>query len=140
MVSKAYEAAKALSAFLHEGQVDKAGQPYYLHPLAVSEKVDTEKEKIVALLHDVLEDTRATEDTIRNLFGDEVAEAVVFLTRRREESYMDFIRRASQNEIAKKVKMVDLEHNMDASRLPFLGKEDLERLQKYKAAYEYLTK
>ncbi len=104
MASKAYEAAKALSAFLHEGQVDKAGQPYYLHPLAVSEKVDSEDEKIAALLHDVLEDTRATEDTIRNLFGDEVADAVVSLTKKDGEDYMDFIRRAAQNEIAKKSK------------------------------------
>ena len=130
--------AKALCRFAHEGQVDKAGAPYYLHPFAVADKVETEDEKIVAYLHDVVEDSNIGIDTIIDLFGPKVAEAVVSVTRRDGESYMDFVRRAKQNPIGRKVKLADLEHNMDSSRLLEVTAKDRERLEKYRAAVELL--
>ena len=132
------ELARALAEYAHEGQIDKAGAPYFTHPLAVSEMVQTEEEKIVALLHDVLEDTSVTEPTIRNLFGDEIAEAVLSVTRRDGEDYMDFIARAKQNPIGRTVKLADLHHNMDLSRIPDPQPRDFERLEKYRQAEKLL--
>lgn len=132
------EFAKALAAYAHEGQVDKAGKPYILHPLAVAEKMSTEEQKVVALLHDVLEDTFVTEDTIRNLFGDIIANAVIAITKRPGETYEDFVRRVATNPISKAVKLADLEHNMDLSRLDSVSEKDLERVKKYRNAKEFL--
>ena len=137
-MSNRYILARALSAFAHEGQYDKAGREYRYHPLAVSEMVDTEDEKIVALLHDVLEDTEVAEEMIRSLFGDIVADAVVALTRKDGEDYMDFVRRAGENPIARKVKLADLEHNMNLTRLPKVTERDLQRVEKYRKAKELL--
>lgn len=133
------ELAKALCRYAHRGQTDKAGAPYYLHPFAVSEKVQDEDGKIVALLHDVIEDTGIRIDTIQDLFGPEVSEAVLSVTRRDGESYMDFIARAKQDPIGRRVKLADLAHNMDVSRLKTVTEKDRERLEKYRKAKELLT-
>lgn len=127
-----------LSRFAHAGQVDRAGVAYYKHPLAVSQKVSGENEKIVALLHDVLEDTWVKESTIRNLFGDEVADAVLSVTKHPNEDYFAFVKRAKANPTGKVVKLADLEHNSDLSRIPNPTKEDYERLEKYKTAIQIL--
>ena len=136
---KAIELAKALAAFAHDGQKDKAGNDYILHPLAVAARMKTPEETITALLHDVLEDTRIKESTILDLFGQDVLDAVKAVTKRPNEDYMDFVKRAKENPIARKVKMADLEHNMELSRLSVITKENLERLDKYMKAYRFLA-
>ena len=132
------EFAKALAAYVHAGQTDRAGKPYIEHPLAVAAQMDTEQERIVALLHDVLEDTAVTYDTLCNLFGAEIADRVARLTHREGESYMDYVRRVGEDPVTRKVKLADLRHNMDLSRLPAVTEEDLARLAKYQQACEYL--
>lgn len=128
------EFAAALSKYAHRGQTDKAGRPYWEHPDAVASLVSSEDEKIVAYLHDVLEDTDVTEDTLRNLFGDTVTDAVKMLTHAKSEPYMDYIRRVKENELAKNVKLADLTHNMNLKRLPVITEKDEERLKKYREA------
>ena len=132
------ELARALAAYAHLGQVDKAGNPYITHPLAVAEGVEGEDAKIAALLHDTVEDTFVTNRTIRELFGDDVADAVDLLTHREGEDYFDYVRRAGKNPIARQVKLSDLRHNMDLSRLKEVTEKDLKRLEKYKKAREIL--
>ena len=140
MSAERLELAEKLSRFAHAGQVDKGGNPYYLHPLAVSEKLRSEDDKIVGLLHDVLEDTEVKESTIRDLFGDTVADAVVSLTHREGEAYEDYVERASRNEIARRVKRADVENNMDLSRISIPGEKDIMRLDKYKKALQILDR
>ena len=134
------ELAQALAAFAHSGQVDKGGQPYINHPLAVAAKVDGDDLKVIALLHDVLEDTFVNYDTIANLFGTRIADAVGALTRKDGETYEAFIERVCQNSLARVVKLADLEHNMDLSRIPNPGGEDLHRVEKYRIAHAMLEK
>lgn len=124
----------------HKGQVDRAGQPYIGHPKAVSKMVKGEDEKIVALLHDTVEDTDATIEEIRSKFGDRIADAVNFLTHRPGVPYMDYVKGIKGNALARKVKLADLTHNMDLSRLPEVTDEDLKRIDKYKEAYDFLVK
>lgn len=132
------EFAIAFATKAHAGQVDKAGIPYVEHPKAVSGFVNGETNKIVAMLHDVCEDTAIGFESIYCLFGKEIGDAVEALTRRKGEAYVDYVRRLKNNKIAKTVKYADLKHNMDLSRLPFVDKEDLKRLEKYKNALRIL--
>jgi len=131
--------AEKFAEMKHRGQVDKAGVPYIEHPRAVAGKVLGEKEKVVAWLHDTVEDTGATIDEIRDLFGDEIADAVRVITHERGVPYLEYIKGIRGNELARKVKLADLEHNMDLTRLPVVNDMDLERLEKYKKAVEILT-
>lgn len=130
--------AQALAIYAHYGQTDRAGKAYYIHPFAVAAGVDGEDAKITALLHDIVEDTHVEIGTIRNLFGDTVADAVEALTRREGEDYFDYVRRVGRNPIARQVKQADLRHNMDMSRLPTVTENDLKRLEKYRRAEEIL--
>ena len=130
--------AHALAEYAHLGQTDKAGNPYITHPVAVAAGVEGEDAKIVALLHDTVEDTFVTIRTLRELFGDTVADAVDCLTRRENEDYFAYVRRAGANPIARTVKLSDLAHNMDMSRLPIVTEKDWIRLEKYKTAREIL--
>lgn len=122
------ELALALAAFAHEGQTDKAGVDYIEHPKAVAANFEDENRVIVALLHDVLEDTSVTEDTIRNLFGDSIADACRALTHAEGEPYLDYVRRAIQNPLARDVKKADLHNNMDLGRLPQITEWDRKRV------------
>lgn len=130
--------ASALAAWAHRDQLDKAGRPYIEHPLAVAEAVEGEEARITALLHDVVEDSSVTPDTLRNLFGDEVADAVEAMTHREGEDYFDYIRRLSQNPLARQVKLADLAHNMELGRIRSPGEEDRLRAEKYRRAREML--
>ena len=133
------KAADEYAARKHEGQVDKAGVPYINHPRAVAAKLDSDVEKTVALLHDTVEDTDATVEEIREMFGEEIADAVEVLTHPKDEPYMDYIRRIWKNRLARDVKLADLEHNMDLSRLNGkVTEKDLERVEKYKKARQIL--
>ena len=138
MIMGTVEEAEAFATKMHEGQTDKAGRPYIEHPRAVASKVGGEKEKVVAWLHDTVEDTPATIEQIREMFGDEIADAVAAMTHDKSVPYMDYVRNIKKNPIARKVKMADLSHNMDLSRLANVTDEDLERVEKYKKAYEIL--
>ena len=131
--------ADAFAAKAHFGQIDRAGKPYIDHPRTVASWVDDETEKVVALLHDVVEDTEVSLDEIRVEFGDEVAEAIRVLTRPDGVSYMDYIRGIKKNEIARKVKLADLRHNMDLTRIQSVSEEDFKRVKKYKKAYDVLS-
>lgn len=126
-----------IAAEAHQGQVDKAGEPYILHCLRVMLKVESREERIVVVMHDLLEDTSWSRgDLEREGFSREVVNAIVALTRMAGESYEAFVRRAASNPIARSVKLADLEDNMDLSRIPEATERDRERLEKYERAYE----
>lgn len=123
----------------HAGQVDKAGEPYILHPLRVMLGCKSEQERIVAVLHDVVEDCEIPVEQIEKQFGREVAEAVGALSRNNGEAYEAFIERCGQNRLACAVKLGDLADNMHPARQPSAPKpEDIARQIKYAAARKYL--
>jgi (p)ppGpp synthase/HD superfamily hydrolase len=133
------EKAISIAVEAHRGQLDKTGAPYILHPLSVMGRVDTEIEKIVAVLHDVVEDTPWTSDALKNEgFPDAVLAALDCVTKREGESYEDFTRRAGSNPVARRVKLADLEDNMDLRRMKAVEQKDLERLAKYLKAWRSL--
>jgi (p)ppGpp synthase/HD superfamily hydrolase len=133
------ETALAIALEAHGGQQDKAGAPYILHPLRVMLAVDGEIERVAALLHDVVEDSNWTLESLRQRgIPEEALIAIEALTRRPMESYEAFIARAGANPIARRVKVADLEDNMDIRRLSVLGVEEVERLQRYRRAWEML--
>lgn len=137
-MSKRLDLAIALARFAHEGQTDKSGVDYIHHPIAVAAQFQNEDLQITALLHDVLEDTFVGADTIENLFGREIKEAVVALSRLPGEQYENFVGRAAMNPLAKEVKKADLRHNMDLTRLNEVTEKDIARVEKYKKALAYL--
>ena len=125
----------------HEGQTDKAGKPYIEHPLRVMNQVESEEEKIVAVLHDIVEDTNISLNDLRNEgFSEEVVSAVECLTKQDGENYDSYIERISFNPLAVKIKLADLEDNRDLTRLPEVTDKDLERLEKYDKALKKLTR
>jgi len=125
----------------HEGQTDKAGKPYIEHPLRVMNQVESEEEKIVAVLHDIVEDTDISLDDLRNEgFSEKVVSAVECLTKQDGENYDSYIERISFNPLAVKIKLADLEDNRDLTRLPEVTDKDLERIEKYDKALEKLTR
>ena len=145
------ERAIALAATAHEGQTDKAGQPYVLHLLRVmmaqmmgqttgdmTERA-TQPAMIAAVLHDIVEDTGYTfEDLREEGFSREVVTAVEHLTRQDGESYTEFAERAASHPVARVVKLADLEDNMDITRLPEVSDRDRKRLAKYHQAWSRL--
>ena len=131
--------AEKIAVKAHWGQVDKAGVPYIEHPRTVASFVESEDEKIVAMLHDVVEDTGVTLEDIRESFGEEIAEAVDHVTHQKGEDYMDYVRRAKENRLSKVVKLADLKHNMMIERLPSVTGADFARLRKYEEAVKILN-
>lgn len=125
----------------HKGQFDKAGNEYIGHPLRVMEMGKTEEEKIVGVLHDVIEDTDWTFEALEaEGFSMEVIDALKCVTKVSEnENYDDFIDRVKKNPLAVAVKINDLTDNMDIRRLPYLSDKDVKRLKKYLKAYKKLT-
>lgn len=132
------ELAEYVAEKAHFGQVDKAGVDYINHPKAVSMLLEGEKEKICAYLHDVLEDTDFSEQSLRTLFGDEIVDVLLILTHDKNESYEDYIMRIATSPIARAVKIADLTHNSDLSRLKSISNKDIERYNKYQSALEKL--
>ena len=131
--------AVAIAAVAHQEQFDKAGAPYILHPLRMMRQMDTDEEKIVAILHDVVEDTDWTPELLREEgFSETVLAALDRVTARDGETYEAFIARALPDPIARKVKLADLQDNMDTRRIRNLTDRDLERLRKYHQAYWWL--
>jgi (p)ppGpp synthase/HD superfamily hydrolase len=129
------EKAIQIAAKAHEGQKDKAGQPYILHPLRVMFRTNSEIERICAVLHDVIEDTPITLQMLRDEgFTPEVLNVLELLTKGSGESYDDFISRILTNETACRVKLADLADNMNLSRIQTPSEEDYKRVEKYKRA------
>lgn len=124
----------------HEGQVDKSGLPYLLHPVHLAEQMSTEEEICAALLHDTIEDTSLTPDDLRREgIPERVVQALLLLTHDPEVPYMDYVRKIRQNGIARKVKLADLKHNSDLSRLDTVTEKDRKRREKYLKAIEILS-
>ena len=133
---KAYEIAKKA----HLGQVDKAGEDYIKHPEKVASFVNSDEEKAVAYLHDVIEDTELTLEDLREYgFSEEVLKAVDVITKKKGQDYQSYLNLVKTNELARVVKLVDLRHNSDLTRLPKITKKDLERNKKYISAIKFLS-
>ena len=123
----------------HEGQKDRAGIPYVTHPLHLAESMDDEDSTVAALLHDVIEDTDMTLEDLRNEgFTETQLEAVRLLTHEDNVLYMAYVRELGENPLARKVKLADLKHNMDRTRIEHPSEKDEERYAKYQTAYDYL--
>ena len=143
------ERATEIAVDAHRDQSDKSGNPYILHPLKVLQRMETEAEKKVAVLHDAVEDSENTLADLRDEgFSEEIVEAIKHLTKAKHledrelevdsESYEEFIERVNENELARKVKIADLEHNMDVTRLQNLTEDDTKRLGKYHSSWKKL--
>ena len=133
------EKALRIAVEAHAGQVDKSGKPYIFHPLRVCCRCFTDEEKMVALLHDTIEDTEITaEDLLSEGFPPYIVEAILSISRNEDETYEEFVKRTSLNPLGRTVKLYDLEDNMDISRLEQVTEKDLDRLNKYIKAYRYL--
>lgn len=133
-LSKAIE----LAAEKHAGQKDKAGLPYILHPIHVMMNMDTIDEKIVAVLHDIVEDTDLEAQELGEFFEFHIIEAVVILTRLPHQDYQSYIETVGNNKLARRVKIQDIKHNMDLNRLPSFNSRDRKRYFKYKKSLKYL--
>ncbi|PIE44948.1 MAG: guanosine-3',5'-bis(diphosphate) 3'-pyrophosphohydrolase [Gammaproteobacteria bacterium] len=126
------EKAIELAAKHHAGQLDKSGQPYILHPLAVMAKVDGLTAKTVAVLHDIIEDTEITADDLRRKgFSDEIVNAVIALTKANDMTRIEAAYQAKANPIARIVKLADLSENMNLGRISNPTKKDYDRLKEY---------
>ncbi len=134
------EDAIALAVQAHRGQVDRVDQPYILHPLRVMFRLEDELDRIVAVLHDVIEDTDLTLDNLRQQgYSEEILAALDGVTRREGESYEDFVERSRAHPVSRRVKLADLADNMDIRRLPTpLTEKDFDRLQRYRRAWDRL--
>ena len=130
-----WEKAYALAKKAHDGQVDKAGQPYLCHPLRVAQRFKDPTLRTAALLHDVLEDSEMTVKSLLDAGIDfDTVQIVQVLTRQQGESYDKYIRRVASNAKATLIKLADLDHNMDLGRLPEPTNDDYRRLDKYRRA------
>ena len=137
-----YYTKKALNLCFqaHKDQVDKAGMPYVFHPFHIAEQMTTEDTIVTALLHDVAEDTYVTVDYMETVCGFKpaVIEALRLLTHEKNVPYLDYIRKLKDNPIAREVKLADLKHNSDVSRLEVIEGNMLQNLKKYKKAIAIL--
>ena len=138
------ERAIEIAVIAHKGARDKAGEPYILHPLRMMMRVGSQTEKIVAILHDVIEDSQPPhrwelDDLRREGFSEEVLTALDGVTRRADESYEEFVRRSAGNPVSRRVKIADVEDNMDVRRIHELTENDVARLKRYMSAWRFLT-
>ena len=125
----------------HRDQVDKTGIPYVYHPFYIAEQMTDELSTVCALLHDVIEDTEYTFDDLSKMgFPKEVIEVLTLLTHDESVPYMDYIKNLSVNQTARQVKLADLRHNSDLTRLDEIDSYSLKRNEKYLLAIEFLTK
>lgn len=125
---------------VHKDQTDKTGMPYIFHPILVANQMTDETTTCVALLHDVLEDGKITLDYLKKQgFTEEMLTALQFLTHDENVPYMDYIAEVKKNKIATQVKLADLKHNSDITRLSYIDEKSIYRMQKYKVAIALLT-
>ena len=125
----------------HKNQVDKSGLPYVFHPFHLAEEMQDEESTVAALLHDVAEDTDLSLEQIAEYgFGEEVMVALALLTHGDDVPYMEYVAAIKKNPIARAVKLADLKHNSDLSRLDEVSPKALERREKYLQAIDLLEK
>lgn len=130
------ERAIELAVTAHRGQKDRSGRPYILHPLWLMQQFEDARAMIVAVLHDTVEDSSLTlQDLKSEGFSEEIVEAIDALTRRKDETYEQFILRLKPQPLALRIKLADIEHNLDVRRLSQLNKDDLKRVDKYHKAW-----
>lgn len=135
-----FDKAVEIATKAHEGQTDKSGKPYIGHVMRVSLGCKTQKSKVIALLHDVIEDTPITPDELKaEGIPTDIVEAVLTLSRRQDEPYEEYINRVVPHPLCCEVKIADLEDNMDIRRLTEIGESDVIRLKKYHKAWKTLT-
>jgi (p)ppGpp synthase/HD superfamily hydrolase len=133
------EKALGIALIAHAGQKDKAGAPYILHPLRLMMTADEPDTQVTALLHDVLEDSELTEDDLNQAgIPAHIAAAVAALTRQIDETYEEFIERIAQDPLARRVKILDIQDNLNLKRLKSVNKADLMRVTEYHRALQYL--
>ena len=119
----------------HRDQSDKSGAPYVFHPFHLAEQMDTEESTVVALLHDVVEDTDYTLSDLDAMgFSERIIEALSLMTHDPSVPYMEYVKRISNNQLATKVKLADLRHNSDLTRLEYVDSKALARVKKYAEA------
>lgn len=141
MIPYYIEIAHEIAKTAHAGQVDKAGIGYIKHPETVARFVNTTEEKATAYLHDVLKDTEITaNDLLSAGIPHKVVEAVLVLTKEKYTPYFEYLSKVKGNSLARTVKLADLKHNSDPSRLVRITDKDLNRLEKYRKAIEFLEK
>ena len=138
MYSTDVELAREIATEAHNGMKDKAGVDYILHPGRVADRVSSPEAKVVAWLHDVVEDTRFTIESLASIFGPTTAKAVDAITHREGEKWSDYLIRVKGNEISKEVKIADLIDNSNLGRLKEIKKKDLDRVAKYHRALIFL--
>lgn len=132
--------AREIAIKAHQGQLDKADQPYITHPEFVASQVTGDETKAVAWLHDVVEDTSVTFNDLRAAgLSEAVIAGVDAITKRENEDYETYLERVAANPLARAVKLADLTHNMDTSRLKEITDKTRERLEKYKFALTKLN-
>lgn len=132
--------AIAIAVAAHAGQKDRYGSPYILHPMRLMMKGVSEEEMIIAVLHDVVEDTDWTFEGLKaEGFSQNIIEALDCLTRRDDETYDAYIERSAANKLARNIKLADLEDNMDIKRMITFDMDSFERLTKYHRAWIRLS-
>ncbi len=132
------EAAKALAERMHEGQLDKAGQPYITHPMRVALRLRSPEAQVVGWLHDTVEDTALSLKEVEAWFGPDTAGAVDAVSRREGEAWEDYLERVRANPVARQVKISDLIDNSNLGRIPHVTLRDVERQAKYNRALKML--
>lgn len=133
------ELAIKVATQAHKGQLDKGGNPYILHPQAVAAALDSTENKIVAYLHDVVEDTEITLEDLKEMgFTYRIVNSIRILTKSKDISYEDYLKSVKKDSNAWHVKMADIKHNMDISRIPEPTAKDFARIEKYKKALTFL--
>ena len=136
-----FDRALQIAIQAHREQKDKSGREYIMHSIRVAERCKNPRAKIVALLHDTIEDTGVTAEYLHSEgFPDEIVNSVLSVTKQDGETYDDFVRRAAEDAIGREVKIADLEDNMDIRRLQKITEDDVARFRKYLRAWQYLIK
>ncbi len=131
--------ARKIAENAHKGQRDKGGNDYIGHPRAVADSVGTTEQKIVAYLHDVCEDTDITPDDLTEMgFPEKIVDSIRIITKNHKLTYMEYLRKVKADETARTVKIADIRHNMDISRIPQPTEKDFARLEKYRKAIAFL--
>ena len=138
MYSQDVETAKSWAERLHQGQTDKAGQPYIGHPARVAGRLETKEAQVVGWLHDTVEDTGLTLEEVAAQFGPETAAALDAVTRRAWEDWDDYLLRVKANPVARLVKISDLIDNSNLGRIPHITMKDVKRQEKYNKALQFL--
>lgn len=134
------ERAIEIALRAHAGQVGKDGSPYILHPLRLMSRMETDEERIVAVLHDVVEDSEVTFEDLRAIgFSETVLEALQLLTHDKSTPYEEYVERIKPHPLARKIKLADLEDNSNLRRLTHVEEKDLQRVKKYHRAWTILT-